>query len=173
MLLPSVALLLLVAGRGVSAALFSSNSPVVTADAKTFEEEVLSLTKPTFVAFTAPWCGHCRNLSPEYERASRSLDGIIKFVNVDCDEQSNAGVCQRYGVTGFPTIKMFPPTTKRLPKDYRGERTAKALIEYGTSELPLSNVKKISAAQLASFVKNVRKPSSRLDSHPPPHSVAV
>lgn len=143
------------------AALFSPSSPVVTADAKTFDEEVLSLSKPTFVAFTAPWCGHCRNLSPEYERASRSLDGIIKFVNVDCDDQRNAGVCQKYGVTGFPTIKIFPPTKKRLPKDYRGERTAKAMIEYATSELPLSNVKKLTASQIATFVQSVSYPPVR------------
>lgn len=58
-------------------------------------------------------------------------------------------------VQGFPTIKMFPPTKKRLPKVYTGERTSRALIDYANSELPLSNVLKLTSGQIKSFVNNV------------------
>lgn len=134
-----------------SAALFAKNSPVVQLTSSTFKRQVLDIEKPTLVAFTAPWCGHCQRLVPEYDRAARSLDGIVKFANIDCDDDANKATCGRYGIQGFPTIKLFPATTKRLPRDYRGERNAKSLVEYAVDSLPRS-VTKVNAEDLKSFV---------------------
>ena len=50
---------------------------------------------------------------------------------VDCDVESNRPLCSRYGVQGFPTIKIFGhqkqmnPYTKKAgktPTDYTGAR---------------------------------------------------
>ncbi|CAF4690914.1 unnamed protein product, partial [Rotaria magnacalcarata] len=56
-----------------------------------------------FVEFYAPWCGHCRNLAPEWKRAATALKGIVKIGAVDADSHKSLG--QQYGVSGFPTIK--------------------------------------------------------------------
>ena len=54
---------------------------------------------------------------------------------VDCDEEGNKPLCGRYGVQGFPTIKIFGPDkqinpyTKKVgktPADYNGVRRCSA-----------------------------------------------
>ncbi|KDN48856.1 thioredoxin-domain-containing protein, partial [Tilletiaria anomala UBC 951] len=133
--------------------MFNPKGAVVQLNSSNFKKEVLDIEKPTLVAFTAPWCGHCKRLAPEYERAAESLSGVVKFANIDCDEERNKPTCGKYGIQGFPTIKMFPPTKKRIPKDYRGERTAKALADYSAGELPLAGVKKLEASNIQDFAE--------------------
>lgn len=135
----------------VSAAMFPANSPVVQLNQSTFKAEVLDIEKPTLVAFTAPWCGHCQRLAPEFHKAAVNLDGIVKFANLDCDQDVNKGICAQHQIQGFPTIKLFPATKKRLARDYRGERTAKALVEFAKDTLPMG-VRKLKGEELEGWV---------------------
>jgi hypothetical protein len=57
---------------------------------------------------------------------------------VDCDVKENQGLCSKYGVKSFPTIKLFSsdkirnPYTRVLDKDvtdYKGGRDTKGLME--------------------------------------------
>ena len=54
------------------------------------------------VEFYAPWCGHCRNLAPEYEKAAKALKGIANIAAIDADKERTD-----VQVSGFPTIKFF------------------------------------------------------------------
>ena len=56
------------------AALFARNSPVLHLTPDNFDKEVLEVHKPALVAFTAPWCGYCRNLAPSFERVAAELE---------------------------------------------------------------------------------------------------
>ncbi|GAA6007761.1 hypothetical protein JCM10207_004865 [Rhodosporidiobolus poonsookiae] len=102
---------------------------------KTFKKGVQTTDKLSVVAFVAPWCGYCKKLAPEFDKAADSLRGIVNFVSVDCDEDQNKQLCGEMGVQGFPTIKVFPGG-KAPPRNYDGQRTTKDIITYATSSMP-------------------------------------
>ena len=71
---------------------------------------------------SAPWCGHCQRLTPEYKKAASALKGVVKLGAVNADEHRSLG--GQYGIQGFPTIKIFGKN-KNKPEDYQGARDAK------------------------------------------------
>lgn len=85
------------------------------------------------VEFYAPWCGHCQNLKPAYEKAARDLAGLAKVAAVNCDDEVNKPFCGSMGVQGFPTLKTVRPSQKPggrpVVEDYQGPRTAKAITD--------------------------------------------
>jgi len=66
-----------------------------------FEEDVLKSKKPVLVDFWAPWCGPCKMLAPEFEKASKEVKDV-EFVKVNVDENQEAA--QQFGVMGIPTM---------------------------------------------------------------------
>jgi len=81
------------------------------------------------VEFFAPWCGHCKNLAPEYEvvgTAFAKIPGVV-VAKVDADAHKDLG--SRFGVKGYPTLKWFPKGSTE-PVDYAGGRTADDIIKY-------------------------------------------
>eukprot|EP01006_Ploeotia_vitrea_P026208 TRINITY_DN59175_c0_g1_i1.p1 TRINITY_DN59175_c0_g1~~TRINITY_DN59175_c0_g1_i1.p1 ORF type:complete len:415 (-),score=90.99 TRINITY_DN59175_c0_g1_i1:105-1349(-) len=123
MLTSLTVLLLCVSG---ALGLYSKSSPVLQLDAAGFKKEVKNAKEIALVEFYAPWCGHCKSLAPEWEKAAKALQGIVKIVAVDATvEQSLAS---EYQVQGFPTIMIFGDD-KRKPQQYQGGRTADAIIQ--------------------------------------------
>lgn len=85
------------------------------------------------VEFYAPWCGHCKNLKPAYEKAAKNLEGLAKVAAVDCDDEANKQFCGAMGVQGFPTLKIVRPGKKSggrpVVEDYQGPRTTTSIVE--------------------------------------------
>jgi len=74
-----------------------------------FTQTVFS--KPTFIKFFAPWCGHCQQLAPIWEQTARLIHREhpeIQLVGLDCTKY--ADICKKFGVRGFPTIKYVRPS---------------------------------------------------------------
>eukprot|EP00736_Rhodelphis_marinus_P005282 Rmarinus@m.13252 len=127
-----------------ASALYSRNDDVVQLTPKSFRSEVLKDTRSVWmVEFYAPWCGHCKNLAPEYKKAASNLNGLVKLGAVDCDKYRD--LCGRYDVRGFPTIKVFPADKKgrENPFDYQGERRAGAISKFMTSQVPAKHISKV------------------------------
>ncbi|MCL4121977.1 UNVERIFIED_CONTAM: hypothetical protein GTU68_058655 [Idotea baltica] len=109
-----------------ASALYSAGSGVIDLNPSNFQK-VLNSDQIWVVEFYAPWCGHCKNLVPEYQKAAIGLKGVVKVGAINVDEHKSLG--GQYGVKGFPTIKIFG-LNKQKPEDYNGQRTAQGIIDH-------------------------------------------
>ncbi|XP_055305084.1 protein disulfide-isomerase A5-like isoform X2 [Sitodiplosis mosellana] len=83
------------------------NSEIVHLLSSNFDS-VLVDEKSALVMFYAPWCGHCKRMKPEYEKAAvlmkeKKLPGIIAAV----DATKEQGIGSKFDVKGYPTVKYF------------------------------------------------------------------
>lgn len=53
--------------------MYASNSAVVDLRPNNFDSLVLNSDHIWMVEFYAPWCGHCQQLTPEYDKAATAL----------------------------------------------------------------------------------------------------
>jgi len=64
------------------------------------------MQRVALVEFYAPWCGHCKQLEPEFSEAARQLRDIVPLVKVDATV--DWGVAEKYeGTRQYPTLKLF------------------------------------------------------------------
>jgi protein disulfide-isomerase A6 len=104
---------------------------VVILDRNNFDEVVLDESKNVLVSFTAPWCGHCKNLKPHYEKVATTFksEGSCIVANINADDKKNNALAHKYEVAGFPTLKFFSKDNKE-PEDYDGGRSEADIVAY-------------------------------------------
>lgn len=114
-------------GTNVKIAAIPSNVVILTAD--NFGELVLDETKDVLVEFYAPWCGHCKSLAPTYEKVAAAFrfEEDVVIANLDADKYKDLG--EKYGVSGFPTLKFFPKSNK-AGEDYNGGRDLDDFVNF-------------------------------------------
>jgi protein disulfide-isomerase A6 len=115
------------AGTNVKIAAVPSSVVVLTPE--TFDSIVLDETKDVLVEFYAPWCGHCKHLAPVYEKLAsvfKQDEGVV-IANLDADKHSD--LAEKYGVSGFPTLKFFPKRNK-AGEDYDGGRDLDDFVKF-------------------------------------------
>jgi len=115
---------------GTRAAIKKAPEAVVALTPSDFDEVVMDESKFALVEFYAPWCGHCKNLAPVYEKVAAAFANEEHCVvaKVDADKHKDLG--GRYGVSGFPTILYFPEDDKSGEKKYQGARDEQALVDF-------------------------------------------
>lgn len=119
--------------------LYTKNSPVLQLNQQTYNQLIANSNHTSIVEFYAPWCGHCQNLKPAYEKVAKNLEGLAKVAAVNCDDDANKPFCGQMGIQGFPTLKIVTASKqlgRPLVEDYRGARSAKAIADAVAERIP-------------------------------------
>lgn len=105
-----------------------NDAPVKVAVAKNFDDVVINNDKDTLIEFYAPWCGHCKKLTPIYDEVAEKLkDEEVALVKLDATAND---VPPTFDVRGFPTLYWLPKDKKDSPVRYEGGREVNDFIEY-------------------------------------------
>ncbi|MBM3821088.1 MAG: thioredoxin [Acidimicrobiia bacterium] len=81
------------------------SAPIEVSGAHVFDALVAGSPLPVVVDFWAPWCGPCRTMAPELEKAAQRLAGRALTVKVNTDAEPELG--QRFRIMSIPTIAVF------------------------------------------------------------------
>ncbi len=78
--------------------------PVELTD-RNFDEVVVNSDIPVIVDFWAPWCGPCKMMAPNFERAATAFPLKALFTKVNTENEQNLGA--RFNIRSIPTIVVF------------------------------------------------------------------
>ncbi|XP_009379564.2 protein disulfide-isomerase 5-2 [Pyrus x bretschneideri] len=100
---------------------------VLELDDSNFDSAISALDL-VLVDFYAPWCGHCKRLSPQLDAAAPLLAGLkhpVAIAKLNADKFTS--VARKYEIDAFPTLKLF---MHGVPMEYNGPRKAESLVRY-------------------------------------------
>ena len=85
----------------------SKTNNIKDVTSENFMEEVVELSKstPVIVDFWAPWCGPCKELGPNIEKAVSGTNGKVILAKVNIDE--NQAIAAQLRVQSIPTVYAF------------------------------------------------------------------
>jgi len=130
---------------------------LLAAAADVDESDVVVLTAQNFEAqtaegiwmieFYAPWCGHCKTLKPTWAQLATASKG--KFNVAMVDGSAEQGLSKRFGIRGFPTIKLIRDGKLY---DYNLRRTVEDFTAFAEGAYAKVEAKEIPAAAPAAPV---------------------
>lgn len=100
-------------------------------DTARFERHLAKSEVPLLIDFWPQWCGPCRMMAPEFERAAGMLEPAVRLVKVNVDEEP--ALAQRYRVQSIPTLLLA--FQGREVARAAGARSAAQLVQWTQAEL--------------------------------------
>ena len=83
------------------------------------------------IKFYAPWCGHCKQLAPTWEKMAldEELAGRVVVAKADCTGKASTA-CNDQDIHGYPHIKLMEGDEEMV---YEGDREFEALKAFALS----------------------------------------
>ncbi|NXD62439.1 PDIA2 isomerase, partial [Eolophus roseicapillus] len=91
----------------------------------------LSEHRLLLVEFYAPWCRHCQQLAPAFAEAAavlRNESSPARLGKVDATAQT--ALAREFGITSYPTLKLFRDGNRTHPIDYTGRMDMKGIVRW-------------------------------------------
>lgn len=115
---------------GIAARIKKAVSHVVELDYAKFKDVALDENKFVLVEFYAPWCGHCKNLTPIYGQLSEVFQNDEHVVIANYDASEDSKIKKDYPIEGFPTLMAFPAGKDAKSVEFEGSRDLNGLVEF-------------------------------------------
>lgn len=97
-----------------------------------------------FIAFLAPWCGHCQAFKPEWEKTKDHFKkGHLKQLKghiVTTDDKTMQRLPRSMQASGFPTLSLF--NGNRKIKDYNGGRNMREIVDFLKKHMKKTAIRK-------------------------------
>jgi len=103
---------------------------VVVLKGKSFAELVVNNDKDVFVEFYAPWCGHCKQLTPTWNSLGKKFKSVENVVIAKMDATANEIDIKGFEAKGFPTLYFVKGNDKTNPIKYEGARELDDLVSF-------------------------------------------
>ena len=82
-----------------------SSDKIIHATDTDFDSHVLQSDVPVLVDFWAPWCGPCKAMAPQFERAAGRLAPGVRLAKINTDEEQ--ALASRFSIQGIPTLVLM------------------------------------------------------------------
>jgi protein disulfide-isomerase A1 len=113
-----------------------ANANVKTVVAKTFDDFMFGNDdEAVFIEFYAPWCGHCKQVAPKWEKLAKQLSSVqnVKIAKIDATANDVPD-----NVQGFPMFYFKKPGDKQIVAGqfYEGDRSIKGFLQHIRENAP-------------------------------------
>lgn len=99
--------------------------------AEIYDRVVAGTELPIVVDCWAAWCGPCRSMAPQFEKAAQSMP-MVRFVKLDTDAAPQQSA--RYAIRSIPTLLLF--VGGREVARQSGAMPAQAILDWVRRSLP-------------------------------------